>query len=128
MRGSITVEASLVFPIILVVVVMIIKLGLFIHDRSVVSALDCYYSCKAEMLEYGYSLDERRITIKNILIPKRSVDRITMKETVSEYAEGIFVGEKFDFDFSYSGTKTKNGDLIRLYHNLIIHGEELLND
>ena len=40
-KGSFTVEASLIFPFILAVIVLVIYAAFFIHDRAVMSAAAC---------------------------------------------------------------------------------------
>lgn len=55
-RGSLTVEASLIFPMVFTCIVFVIYMGFFLHDLSIIKSVSMeavLYGARGEMLDIG---------------------------------------------------------------------------
>lgn len=133
--GSVTLEASLVFPLILALILAVIRFGYYIHDITVSGMLKEYEKVKETgMLWSSYDPFIKEISLKEIA-NKQLIDfggiyqeakRYYLENVIAEYRDSILMGEYAPeaYEGVYSGLK--NSTVVRGVHILMTHGERLL--
>lgn len=134
-KGSVTVEAALVFPIVMFVISAVIRFGFDIHDTVVSNMLKEYTAVKENsVLCSSYNLTAKRIDIKEIVnrgpfdIGNKSNDgkRKQLEMRVMEYRDGIMLGSSSKMpEYEYK-SRIKNSTLVRMVHIILNHAERIL--
>lgn len=134
-KGSVTVEAALVFPIILFVISGIIRFGFDIHDTVVSDMLGEYLAVKENsILCSSYSLTAKAIDIKEIVNKgpfdigneKREIKKAYIRGVVLEYRKSIMLGTSSELPVYESKSRIKNSTLVRMVHIILNHAERIL--
>lgn len=135
-KGSVTVEASLVFPIVMFVIFAIIRLGFNMHD-IVVSNMLCEYLAVKEnnIVSSSYSPTAKAIDIKEIVNrgpfyignEKKELKKAYIRGLVSEYRSSILMDAYSDTFVYESKNRIKNSTLVRMVHILLNHAERIVD-
>ncbi len=135
-KGSVTVEASLVFPIVMFVIFAIIRFGFNMHD-IVVSNMLCEYLAVKEnnIVSNSYSPAAKVIDIKEIVDggpfdignEKKEIKRAYIRGLVSEYRGSILMGTYSETLVNESKSRIKNSTLVRMVHILLNHAERIVD-
>lgn len=93
-KGSITVEAVFIIPLLIVVVMIFLWLTFFLHDRLVVhSAIHQTLECAEEYLIYGTALEGRKLSESSMINRGVFYGLATMeheeKEQLEKYVESL---------------------------------------
>lgn len=112
LKGSFTVEISLIMPLLLAVIVMIMYLGMYIYDASIAE-----YSAVATILHRGCDLSVMEITqaaynSENYRDEMLSVCQSYLDDTLKEYRKDVDIKE--------------SGEVINLDINLTMNSENTI--
>lgn len=138
MQGSVTLEAALVFPLVLFVLFGVIRFGFYIHDITAENMINEYAAVREiNMLQSGYdpvnqSVNLREIVNKGIIRfenPYQEQKTQYLYRTIDDYKGRI----RMEKDREETGTKRyegvnagfKNSTVVRTVHVLMNHAENI---
>lgn len=134
-KGSVTVEAALVFPIVMFVISAVIRFGFDIHDIVVSNMLGEYLAVREDnVLCSSYSPTAKAIDIKEIVNKgpfdigneKKEIKKAYIRSLVLEYRRSIMLGKSSKAPVYKSKSRIKNSTLVRMVHILLNHAERIL--
>lgn len=134
-KGSVTVEAAFVFPIIMFVIAAVIRFGFDIHDIVVSNMLGEYIAVKENsILCSSYNPTAKNIDIREIVNrgpfdignEKIEIKRTYLRGLVSEYRKSIMLGTISELPVYENKSRIKNSTLVRLVHIFLNHAERIL--
>lgn len=135
--GYFTVEASFIFPIMLMVIAAVLRLGMEVHDDMAYTALTQYLDIKNKSIQQScYSPHEHKTDIHEVVNTgivefssiKKELNKLYAEELVREYGNSIMLFDRLDIE----GGKTwgsKNSTIVRSIHVIKSHAERIpVND
>lgn len=137
LRGSITVEAALIIPMIIIIIISIIKFGYELHDGTIISMLDKYEAVKACMIDWSYYNVETKSVDIGQLVNKPLIDigeeyksyqYGMLNKLISEYEEKLILSGNYTQAVNRYGNGIKNSTIVRTTHILIEHAGRIKDD
>ncbi len=131
--GYFTVEASFIFPIMLMVIAAVLRLGMEVHDDMAYTALTQYLDIKNKSIQQScYSPHEHKTDIHEVVNTgivefssiKKELNKLYAEELVREYGNSIMLFDRLDIE----GGKTrgsKNSTIVRSIHVIKSHAERI---
>lgn len=135
MKGSLTVEAALVFPIIMFVILAFIRFGFTVHDVVVSNMLEEYiYARESNILCSSYNPMLKETDIGEIVnsVPfnpgneKKEIKKAFVRGRVQEYGRNIMMGTLSWYPECENKNRIKNSTVVRIVHIFLKHGERLV--
>lgn len=146
LSGEITVEAALIFPMIIFIFIWLMEFSYHIRNTQITQIMSDYYDIKvSQVIDYKYSTQKKGIDLMQY-INKSVVDVENLWEShqiseiyelIEEYnnenlsgslksGNGFGYSDKYEIKAKNKGG-LKNASIIRLTHNMINHIEEVIN-
>ena len=136
--GYFTVEASYIFPIMVMVIVMVLRLGMEVHDDLADTALSQYLSVKEKSIEQScYNPYEHRTDIREVVntgiiefsSTKKEVNKLYAEAMVREYRDNIalYTCRTKEMD-KKKNCGLKNSTIVRTIHVIKSHAERIVED
>lgn len=136
--GYFTVEAAFVFPIMIMVIVAVLRLGMEVHDDMVDTALAQYLFIKSRSIEQSsYSPIEHGIDLREVVNAgiidfsgvKKEVDKLYAEMLVKEYRDKIILySDEAELPTVGVSRGLKNSTIVRTIHVMKSRAERMIGN
>ena len=136
--GYITVEAAYIFPIFILIIVAVLRLGMQIHDKTTDMALSQYLSIKEKAIQQScYNPVIRRIDIREVVnagivevydMPKE-LNKLYVQSEVTRYRNSmVLYSDDIPLMDITLRRGLKNSTIVRTVHVLKSHAERIMDN
>lgn len=136
--GYITVEAAYIFPIFILIIVAVLRLGMQIHDKTTDTALSQYLSIKEKSIQQScYNPAIRRIDMREVVNAgivevydmSKELNKLYVQCEVTRYRNSMVL---YSDDIPLMDITVrrglKNSTIVRTVHVLKSHAERIMDN
>lgn len=136
--GYITVEAAYIFPIFILIIVAVLRLGMQIHDKTTDTALSQYLSIKEKAIQQScYNPVIRRIDIREVVNAgivevydmSKELNKLYVQSEVTRYRNSmVLYSDDIPLMDITIRRELKNSTIVRTVHVLKSHAERIMDN
>lgn len=136
--GYITVEAAYIFPIFILIIVAVLRLGMQIHDKTMDTALSQYLSIKEKAIQQScYNPVIRKIDMREVVNAgivegydmSKELNKLYVQSEVTGYRNSmVLYSDNIPLMDITVRRGLKNSTIVRTVHVLKSHAERILDN
>ncbi len=136
--GYITVEAAYIFPIFILIIVAVLRLGMQIHDKTMDTALSQYLSIKEKAIQQScYNPVIRKIDMREIVNAgivegydmSKELNKLYVQSEVTGYRNSmVLYSDNIPLMDITVRRGLKNSTIVRTVHVLKSHAERIMDN
>lgn len=136
--GYITVEAAYIFPIFILIIVAVLRLGMQIHDKTMDTALSQYLSIKEKAIQQScYNPVIRKIDMREVVNAgivegydmSKELNKLYVQSEVTGYRNSmVLYSDNIPLMDITVRRGLKNSTIVRTVHVLKSHAERIMDN